>query len=105
MNEEFSPQKLIHLAESMVDENIEDMSQQLMIDVIRDVAGAFCKHGIIKVGPEDPTGSIQAAMEMLYLCILIPRIFPSAYSLASVEVNLVKDKDAVVEGLKRSFEL
>jgi len=105
MNEEFSPQKLIDLAESMVDENIEDMSQQLMMDVIRDVAGAFYKHGIIEIDREDPTSSIQAAMELLYLCKLIPRIFPSAYSLASVEVDLAKDKDAVVEGLKRSFEL
>lgn len=105
MNEEFNPQKLIDLAESMVDENIEDMSHGLMVDVIRDVVDAFYKHGLIEMDPEDPTGSIHAAMQVLYICKLIPRIFPSAYNLASVEVDLAKDKDAVVEGLNRSFEL
>ena len=105
MNEEFNPQKLVDLAESMVDENIEDMSHQLMVDVIRDVVDAFYKHGLIEMDPEDPTGSIHAAMQVLYVCKLIPKIFPTAYNLAAIEVDMARDKDAVVDALKRSFEL
>lgn len=103
--EEFAPEQMVDMASDLAEEQIEAMSQSDKVDCIRDVVAAFNEAGILSADPASPTHSIQAAMQVLYICKLIPAIFPSAYNTASVEIDIQNDKESVINSLNRSFDL
>ena len=106
MNEEdFAPEQLVDMATEMAERQIDEMNYAEKVACIRDVVAAFSKAGILTADPEGPDQSVEAAMQTLYICKLIPAIFPSAYNMASVEVDIKNRKDSVIDALNRSFNL
>lgn len=103
--EDFAPEQMVDMATEMADKQIDAMSQEDKVACIRDVVAAFEGAGLLAADPSSPTHSIEAAMQVLYICRLIPAIFPSAYNTVSVEIDIQNDKESVIDSLKRSFEL
>ena len=103
--EEFVPEQMVDMATDMAEAQVDIMSQEEKVGCIRDVVNAFEGAGLLSADPSSPTHSIEAAMQMLYICKLIPAIFPSAYKTASVEIDIQNDKESVIDSLNRSFDL
>ena len=103
--EEFSPERLVEVAAEVASDMFNSMDEADKINCIRDVVVAFHLSRILSVDPSSPGSSVEAAMQMLAVCQLIPMIFPSAYNTASIEVDIANDKGSVVDQLNRSLDL
>ncbi|WGL30480.1 hypothetical protein SCRES2_gp58 [Synechococcus phage S-CRES2] len=102
---EFEPQILIDLAESIAKESAETLDYQDAIEVIQLVVKAFWDAGLLENDPSSSTESVEAALQVLYICKLIPKVFPGAYNRASIEIDAKKNKDDIVKALNRSIKL
>lgn len=102
---EFEPQILVDLAESIAKESAETLDYQDAVEVIQQVVKAFWDAGLLENNPSSSTESVEAALQVLYICKLIPEVFPAAYSRASIEVDAKKNKDDIVKALNRSIKL
>ena len=103
--EEFSPELLVEVAAEVASNMFNSMDEADKLNSIRDVVAALHLSGIVSVNPNSPGSSVEAAMQMLAVCQLIPMIFPSAYNTASIEVDIANDKGSVVDQLNRSLDL
>jgi len=104
--EEFSPENLVAWADSMADKATERMEPSERTEVMRVITHALLEAGILSVdrpGAED--ASFQVAGQLLYICRLLPKIFPLAYHDAEIEVTLANRRDDVEESFRRSLEL
>ena len=78
---------------------------------MRSVVNAFLDNGVLDVQDlmESRVASFEAAAQTLYICHLIPLLFPAAYKVAEqhmdIEHKIEDDKDDVIESLYRSFDL
>jgi hypothetical protein len=75
---EFEPQSLVDLAESLAKESVETLEYQDAIEIIQQVVKAFWDAGLLEKNPDSPAESIEAALQVLYICKLVPEVFPGA---------------------------
>lgn len=102
----FTPESMVEWAEEMAEEAIEKMDAEGRIQCIRQVTGALLEYGILDASPSDPRASFEVAAQVLYICKLIPKIFPQAYNETEVELGQEEmTRERNIESLKRSFNL
>lgn len=102
----FTPESMVEWAEQMADEALEKMDAEGRIQCIRQVTAALLEYGILDADPTDPRASFDAAAQVLYICKLIPKVFPQAYNETEAELGQTEmAREKTIESLRRSFEL
>ena len=110
-SEEFDPQEIVDWAKWQAQEAASETDHESAVEAMRSVVDAFMTSGLLDVEhlSESPTASFEAAAHTLYICHLIPLLFPGAYKVAEqhvgIEHKIEDDKDDIIESLHRSFDL
>lgn len=103
---EFTPEAMVSWALDMAHESALKMTQQERVALIRVVVKALVEAGIIDDPGECKEQSFELAVNALYICGLMPMVFPAAYKAAEVQVEEMQGQRLDnIEHLKRSFEL
>ena len=110
-SEDFNPQDIVDWAAEQAYEAASDIDHEAAVEAMRSVVNAFLVSGLLDVEElaDSPTGSFEAAAHTLYICQLIPLLFPGAYRVAEhhmgIESQIEDDKEDVINSLYRSFDL
>ena len=110
-NDEFDPQEIVDWTGQQALEAASELDHESAVEAMRSVVNAFLANGLLDVEElaESPTASFEAAAHTLYICQLIPLLFPGAYRVAEkhmdIEHKIEDDKADVLNSLRRSFDL
>lgn len=108
---EFNPQDVVDWAKKEAEKLAPEMDYDSAVQAMRSVVEAFIQKGILDIDSlkESPTAPFEAAAQTLYVCHLIPLLFPVAYAVAEkhteIEHKIEDGKDDVIQSLYRSFDL
>lgn len=94
---------MVEWALDMAHESALKITQQERLSLIRVVVKAFTEAGIIHDPGPSKEQSFELAANALYICGLVPMVFPAAYK--ATEEGLDGKRLDNIEHLKRSFEL
>ena len=99
----FTPEAMVEWALDMAHESALKLTQEERLSLIRVVVKAFVEAGIIHDPGPTKEQSFELAANALYICGLVPMVFPAAYK--TTEQGLDGQRLDNIEHLKRSFEL
>lgn len=99
----FTPEAMVEWAMDMAAESATKITQEERLALLRVVVQAFVEAGVIHDPGPKREQSFELAANALYICSLVPMVFPAAYK--EVETGPEAQRLSRIEHLKRSFDL